>query len=310
MVQGKRQVRLMGTIIDLTIEHNNPAPILEEAIQRLAMYEKRFSANDIHSELMGLNQKAGIESVTLHPELFELIRIGKEHSCAEMSHLNIAIGPLIQTWRIGFSDAKVPTDEEIQRLLTITDPNKIILDESNHSVFLTEKGMRIDLGCLAKGFIAELLITYLKAVGVKSALINLGGNLVTFGPSLKKTDSYWRVGIQNPVKIRNESLIVLKARNQSVVTSGVYERSLTKENQCYHHIFDPKTGYPMKTEVASLTIVSRNSCEGEIWTTRLFGKSPQEILAAVKNLTEIYAFVITNKGAIYYSKELEPYIVK
>lgn len=309
MVQGKCQVRLMGTIIDLTIEHENPTPILEEATRRLAMYEKRFSANDLESELMGLNQKAGIESVVLHPELFELIRIGKEHSCAEKSHLNIAIGPLIQTWRIGFSDAKVPTDEEIQQLLKITDSTKIILDEMNHSVFLAEKGMLIDLGCLAKGFIAELLIVYLKEEGIKSALINLGGNLVTFGPSLKKTDGYWRVGIQNPVKTRNESLIVLKVRDQSIVTSGIYERNLTKDNQRYHHIFDPETGYPVTTEVASLTIVSRNSCDGEIWTTRLFGKRPQEILAEVANLTDIYAFIITDEGAIHYSKELESFII-
>lgn len=309
MRQEKQQVRLMGTIIDLTIEHASPTPILKEAIHRLKVYENRFSANDHQSELMGLNQKAGVEAVVVHPELFELIRIGKEHSCAKGSHLNIAIGPLVQTWRIGFSDAKVPSDDEIQRLLTITDPRKITLDEKTHSVYLEEKGMLIDLGCLAKGFIAELLITYLKEVGVKSALINLGGNLVTFGPSPKQLDKYWRVGIQNPVKTRNQSLIVLKVQNQSVVTSGIYERSLKQGEQQYHHIFDPETGYPVTTNVASLTIVSRDSCEGEIWTTRLFGKKPQEILAEVATLTEIYAFIITNTGEIYYSKGLESFIV-
>lgn len=309
MKQEKQQVHLMGTVIDLTIEHENPTPVLEEAIRRLKIYENRFSANDCRSELMAVNQKAGIEGVVVHPELFELIRIGKEHSCGAQSHLNIAIGPLVQTWRIGFSDAKVPKDEEIQRLLSLTDPRKIFLEADTSTVYLEEKGMLIDLGCLAKGFIAELLITYLKEVEVQSALINLGGNLVTFGPSPKHADKYWRVGIQNPVKVRNESLIVLKVQNQSVVTSGIYERSLTQGRKKYHHIFNPSTGYPVTTDVASLTIVSRNSCDGEIWTTRLFGKKPQEILASVARLPGIYALVITNEGEVFYSKELESMIV-
>ncbi|MHC5268951.1 FAD:protein FMN transferase [Enterococcus sp. LJL98] len=305
MRQETQQVRLMGTIIDLSIEHENPGPILIEAIQRLKRYEKRFSANDVTSELMAINQAAGKTAVVVHPELFELIQIGKTHSCAQQSHLNIAIGPLVQTWRIGFSDARVPTEAEIQHLLAITDPRKIILDQEARTVYLKKAGMLLDLGCLAKGFIAELLITYLKEVGVKSALLNLGGNLVTFGPSPKHSDQYWRIGIQNPIKERKQSLIVLKTKNQSVVTSGIYERSLMHDSQQYHHILNPKTGYPIQTEVVSLTILSSNSCDGEIWTTRLFGKKPQEILEIVATLPEIYAFMITNTGETYYSKELE-----
>ena len=146
-----RRVRLMGTVIDVSIYHEEPEPLLDQVEALLHTYNKRFSANDDSSELMKINKAAGLHPVTVHPELFELISLGKWHSCQPGSHLNIAIGPLIQTWRIGFSDAKLPLPEEIRPLLDIINPNAILLSEETQSVFLKEKGMKIDLGALAKG---------------------------------------------------------------------------------------------------------------------------------------------------------------
>lgn len=310
MKQKKRIIRLMGTVIELLIQHERPTLILDEVVYRLMEYEHRFSANKQTSELMAVNQNAGIRQVIVKPELFELIKIGKDHSCAKDSNLNIAIGPLVQTWRIGFDDAKVPSDKEIKELLNITNPNKILLNEMEQSVFLEEKGMSIDLGCLAKGFIADRIADYLKSQQVASAFINLGGNVIVFGPANNHPDLYWRIGIQNPTKERNQSIITLKVRNQSVVTSGIYERSLTKYSQTYHHILDPHTGYPLKTDVASLTIVSEKSCEGEVWTTRLFGKTSYEIIDKVNQLEGMEALIITQTGQIIYSNELEKSIMK
>ena len=189
----------MGTIIDLLVTHTHPDAILEEAIQRLKTYEQRFSANDPTSELMQINHLAGKAPLAVHPDLFQLIKMGKYHSLAPGSHLNIAIGPLVQTWRIGFGDAKVPEAEEIQRLLAITDPKKILLSEKDQTVFLQQESMAIDLGAVAKGYIADLLTAYFKEAGVASALINLGGNVIVFGPSQNHEDPYWRIGIQNPL---------------------------------------------------------------------------------------------------------------
>ena len=183
-----RRVRLMGTVIDVSIYHKEPEPLLDQVEALLHTYNKRFSANDDSSELMKINKAAGLHPVTVHPELFELISLGKWHSCQPGSHLNIAIGPLIQTWRIGFSDAKLPLPEEIRPLLDIINPNAILLSEETQSVFLKEKGMKIDLGALAKGYIADRIADFLKAEKVTSALINLGGNVLTFGPALHNPD--------------------------------------------------------------------------------------------------------------------------
>lgn len=307
--EGSRSVRMMGTKIDLTVTvRENPSFVLDTLVELLKKYEHRFSANDDASELMAINKNAGGEPIPVHPELFELIKIGKEHSVADNSLLNIAIGPLIQTWRIGFDDATVPTDDVIHEKLNLTHPTDIELDEATQSVRLSKPGMKIDLGALAKGYIADRMIEYLESIDAKSALINLGGNLVTYGPSLKRTDALWRIGIQNPVETRGQSQIILKVPQKSVVTSGIYERQLTKDGQSFHHIFHSKTGYPVETNLASLTIVSDLSVDGEIWTTRLFGHTPKDILNTLNKLPHIEGLLISQQGEIQYSDGLQKYL--
>lgn len=305
MKEGKKTVQLMGTTITLSVTHERPEPVLEEIVSRLQLYEHRFSANASDSELNAINQMAEIKPVQVHPELYELITIGKTHSLAANSFLNIAMGPLVQTWRIGFDNARVPTATEIQTLLKRTNPENIQLNNQNGSVFLSEKGMKIDLGALAKGYIADGMIQYLKNVHAKAALINLGGNIVTYGSAMNRPDKHWRIGIQNPIKTRGHSQILLNIQNQSVVTSGIYERNLKTDGETFHHIFDPKTGYPIETELSSLTIVSDLSIDGEIWTSRLFGLPPKQIIQTLNEMKSVDGLVITKNGAIHTSTGLE-----
>ena len=147
-------------------------------------------------------------------------------------------------------------------------------------------GMKIDLGALAKGYSADCIATFLKSQGVTDALIDLGGNILTVGQHPIKQQP-WRIGIQNPVEKRGQHLLVLSVKDKSVVTSGIYERHLEVDGQSFHHIFDSKTGYPVETDLASITIISDRSVDGEIWTTRLFGEAPASILNTVESLPGI-----------------------
>lgn len=199
MELSSRSERLMGTTITVSIFHPQAEQILAQCFEQLRLYEHRFSANDATSELMEVNHQAGIAPVSVHPDLFELIALGTQHSQAANSHLNIAIGPLVQTWRIGFSDAKRPSQEEIDQALSKINPKQIQLDTENQSVFLKRPGMKIDLGALAKGYSADLIATFLKSQGVEDALIDLGGNILTVGQHPLKHQP-WRIGIQNPVE--------------------------------------------------------------------------------------------------------------
>ncbi|MFC6171297.1 FAD:protein FMN transferase [Loigolactobacillus jiayinensis] len=301
MVQAVREVHMMGTIIRLQINAAVPEPLLDELVRRLKIYEHRFSANADDSELMAITHQAGLKPVVVNPELYELIKIGWHYSVAADSNLNIAIGPLVQTWRIGFTDAKLPKPEEINAALAKIDPHQIILDDAQQSVFLQQPGMAIDLGSLAKGYIADLLIAYLRQHDVTSALVNLGGNVVTMGPMLQHDDQMWRIGIQDPVQPRGHYKTVVRVRNQSVVTSGIYERSLQVGGHMYHHILDVRTGYPLKTDLASLSIISTKSVDGELWTTRLFGQSRQAIMQKLAELPGIDGIVIMKDGTVYSS---------
>lgn len=295
----------MGTVINLYVDDAKSDQILDEIVKRLKIYEERFSANDPSSELMKINHNAGVKKVCVHPDLYNLIEVGKKQSLIEDSLLNIAIGPLVQKWRIGFEDAILPSESNIRRLLEIINPHKITLDKSDCSVYLEQKSMLIDLGALAKGYIADLIINYLKIIKVTSAMINLGGNIVVLGDQVKHLDGKWRIGIRNPIQLKNENIAVVRAKNQSIVTSGVYERSLNSGGKTYHHILDSRTGYPVETDVLSLTIVSNSSLDGEIWTTRLFGKSSKEILRTVNNLDGIECLVILKNEVLLKSNALE-----
>ncbi|MCF2566069.1 FAD:protein FMN transferase [Streptococcus pasteurianus] len=299
-MQLSHSVKMMGTIIDIVVDSDSPQQHIKEVCHLLTVYKNRFSANDNDSELMIINHNAGIAPVTVHPDLFELIELGKTHSLLQPSNLDIAIGPLVQSWRIGFEDAKVPDKENIQKAIALANPEHIILNAAEKSVFLNRKGMKIDLGALAKGYIADKIMEYLKTENVNSAMINLGGNVLVYGNNPKREGGEWFIGIQHPQKKRGQNLGILRIKNKSVVTSGIYERYLKIGDKDYHHIFDRRTGYPIETEMASLTIVADKSVDCEIWTTRLFGLSLLKALATIQKTSGIEAIIITkdNRFAI------------
>ncbi|HGD4488759.1 TPA: FAD:protein FMN transferase [Streptococcus agalactiae] len=304
-MQLSHSLRLMGTTIDIQINSKNAQKQIQEVIEVLELYKNRFSANDFNSELMAINNNAGIKPIQVHPDLFELITIGKEHSLARPSNLNIAIGPLVQTWRIGFSDAKLPSPSEISEAMILSNPTHILLDSKNQSVFLNQIGMKIDLGALAKGYIADKIMTYLKNEMIDSAIINLGGNVLVHGDNPNRSEEYWVIGIQHPKKKRGQNIGAVKIKNQSVVTSGTYERRLIIDDKEYHHIFDRQTGYPIQTEMASISIVSKQSVDCEIWTTRLFGLSIKEALDILNAVSYIEGIIITKDDRIYLSDGLK-----
>lgn len=309
MNEAKRTIYLMGTVIQLRIQHPDPEKILENAENRLRDFERRFSANDKNSDLMKISDQAGKMPVQVDDDLFELIQLGKMHSLSRDSALNITIGPLIQLWRIGFKDAKRPTDQEISAKLKLIRPENIILDEQNHTVYLAQPGMAIDLGALAKGYFADKILAYFISEGVYSAIIDLGGNVLTYGEAPQREDGYWRIGIQNPMKPRGNFVLALKSKNQSIVTSGIYERTFTVDGKTYHHIFDSRTGYPLETDIASITVVSDRSVDGEIWTTRLFAHKPEQAIAALNEQEGLGGIIITKDGSLLYSKSLASQIV-
>ncbi|AGF58725.1 thiamine biosynthesis lipoprotein [Clostridium saccharoperbutylacetonicum] len=303
MNEYKKIIYLMGTKISLYIKGEAAEKLAEKAESMLIHYEEVFSANSDSSQLAMLKKTASLAPQEVDAELYELIKIGKKHSLCENTYLNIAIGPLIKLWRIGFEEAQVPVKESIVKILELLKPENIQLDDEKKTVYFLEKGIEIDLGAIAKGYFADKVMEFFKENGAVSAMVDMGGNVLVFGESPSKGGD-WNVGIQNPFLPRGNSVALVKIRDQSVVTSGIYERVFEKDGSKYHHIFDSKTGYPIESNIASLTIIADKSLDCDIYTTKLFGLDAASIIHRVNKIEGMGAIVITVDGRLAHTNNL------
>lgn len=299
-------VEAMGTHIDIGVSHPDGRKLLNWAEHKIKELDQRFSANRPDSELSVVNQLAGVAPVLVHEDLFQLVTIGKEMSLEPASLFNIAIGPLVQLWRIGFSDAKKPSPAEIDQALTLIDPVNIQLNNETQSIYLAKAGMQVDLGALVKGYTADLIVDYFIGQDASAALINLGGNIRTYGsPPRGGVNKEWRIGIQHPGYQRGHNIAAVEIYNRSVVTTGDYERVLTDNGRRYHHILNPKTGYPIKSDWQSVTVITTSSLEGEKWSSRLFTLSYHEAIELVESVSEVEAVMIDQSNQMYVSGGLD-----
>ncbi len=308
MTEYTKIIYLMGTKISLYIKGNDAEGLVKKAEDMLIHYNKVFSANSDTSQLAMLKKAAAIAPQKVDDELYELIKIGKKHSLCEDSYLNIAIGPLIKLWRIGFKEAQVPEKEAIKNVLELLKPENIQLEDGGKTVHFIKKGMEIDLGAIAKGYFADKVMELFREHGAVSAMVDLGGNVLVLGESPSEGGD-WKVGIQNPLLPRGNAAALITIRNQSVVTSGIYERVLEREGSKYHHIFNSKTGYPIESNIASLTIIADSSLDCDIYTTKLFGLDAATIIRSVNQMKDMGAVVITLDGALAYTNNLKGKII-
>ncbi|MBA1434027.1 FAD:protein FMN transferase [Bombilactobacillus bombi] len=259
----------LGTLINLTLFGNPYHQELDKTNELIKYYEDLFTVNRAQSEVMQINHAAGNYPVVVSDATYNLIKKAILVS-QENFGFNALIGPLVKLWRIGFANAHVPTPEQIQERLQLTNPADCILNDYNSTVFLKRNGMELDLGAIAKGYIADRIQDYWLALGKSAGMIDLGGNLLLMGASPLHANGQWSIGIQDPQAQRGQAIAAVHWGACSAVTSGIYERHFEVQNHSYHHILDPRTGYPHDNELASVTIFSQKSIDGEIETERLF----------------------------------------
>lgn len=283
----------LGTRIVLTAFGTTDQGLLSRTLQLINHYEDILTVNRTHSEVMSINHAAGRQAVQVSPMVYSLVKQAVEASRQHFG-FNALIGPLVKLWRIGFAGANVPTEDDIQRRLKLTDPDQVEMNDQMQTVFLRQAGMEIDLGGIAKGYIADRIRDYWHAYGLRNGIINLGGNLLFVGPSPRRADGCWVIGVQDPRQLRGNDLKQVIMPECSAVTSGTYERVLVKDGQRYHHLLDPQTGHPRQTKLSSVTVFSRDSVTAEIETKRLFFAG-QPVPGWGKDRSDLYgAFFIYN----------------
>lgn len=284
--------QLMGTIVSLKLfeDHKTAVQAIFNLIKQL---EDLFTVNRQHSQIMAINHAAGQHPVAVDRLVFDLIYQAKQASLLPNSCFNLAIGPLVKLWKIGFNGYTVPDADDIQQRLALTDPRLVELNATDYTVFLKKTGMSLDLGAIAKGYIADMVKIMLQRYHISQAMINLGGNVLTIGDSPVTADHHWRIGLKKPFASDNVLLGIIKVKDKSVVTSGIYERYFIQDQQLYHHIIHPQTGYPLDNELQSLTIISPTSLAGDIYSTVIYGMELKAALAYLQKLSSIAAIFVT-----------------
>lgn len=298
----------LNTAVTVTIYDSQDRELLTECMNLCDKYEKIFSRTASDSELYQLNHReltpvAGTEDTfQISDPLAELIRKGLYYSELSEGAFDIAIEPLTSLWDFTAEDPQVPEDRLIQKALTKCDYHNVSVSDNNEVILKTED-TAIELGAIAKGYIADRLKDYLISQGVKSAIINLGGNVLCIGG--KPNDSSFKIGIQKPFADRNETIAVMDIKDKSVVSSGVYERCFEQDGTLYHHLLNPRTGYPYDNGLIAVTIISDESVDGDALSTTCFALGLEDGMKLAESLDNVQAFFVTSDYEIHYTKDFQ-----
>ena len=244
----------MDTVMSLRVYAGGDVDVLDAAEDRVREVEARWSVTAPDSEISALNHSGAAE---LSPETERLLDAALELCALTDGALDISIYPVLRAWGFTTGEYAVPDDEAIAALLSRVDYTKVEYGGRRASL---PEGMEIDLGSVAKGCTGDVLAALLRENGVTSALLDLGGNIQTVGA--RPDGSPWRVGVRDPEG--DGSIGVVEVTDQAVVTSGGYERYFEEDGVRYWHILDPKTGFPARSGLASVTVVGDSGvlCDG------------------------------------------------
>ena len=292
---------LLDTVCTITMYEPYDHELLSEALDLCQEYEILFSRTVEGSDVWRINNAGGVP-VTVHPDTVELIGLGLEYCALSGGFFDITIGRLSSLWDFGGNAEVVPPISEIEKAIETIDFRKITITEN--TVQLGDPEAMLDLGGVAKGYIAEKLAIFLKEKGVKGAIIDLGGNIVAVGA--KPDGSAWNIGVEKPFGKSGETLGVISTGAASIVTSGIYERQFVKDGKLYHHILDPTTGMPAESDVISATVITESSAVGDAFSTIpvLLGKEKtMTLIDRVPGLKGI--ILILENGEIFQQGDID-----
>lgn len=291
---------MLNTYVSITAyDGKADESLLADALNLCTKYENCFSRTLENSELSRLNRG---EITVVSDKLGQLIRYGLEYGALSGGALDISIGKASSLWDFTSDTPVVPDHADIQEALKFIDYSAISLSDNPDGTVTVHlpKGMLLDLGAIAKGFIADEIKTFLVQNGITSAIISLGGNILCVGT--KPDGTPFHVGVRNPSAGRDSAIANIQADGLSVVSSGNYERCFTLDGKFYHHILSPKTGYPCENNLTQVTIISEESITGDCLSTACYVLGLEKGMALIDTLDGVEAVFLTDDGKLHYSK--------
>ena len=286
----------LGTVNTLTYFNDSYEKTVNEAVNRVRKLHDIFSAFDENSDIGRINNNAGIAPVKVSDETLYLISSSIMYSELTDGAFDITTRVLSKIWRSAVSSGCEPLKYEIEKAVRSVNYKDIIIDKNKKTVMLRKKGQEIDLGAIAKGFAADEVKKIFESHGIKNAIINLGGTVITIG---EKT-----VGLQNPFKNTGVSFGKLKLKDKVIVSSGTYEQCALINKKFVHHIVDTKTGCPARTDLKAVTLVGDNAEELDVLSTAVLIKGIKNGMELLK-AGNIEAVFVTDEGNIYATHGLK-----
>ncbi len=265
----------------------------------LAAYEDEFSMYRPSSDIARINAAAGQAAVAVSPGTYELLEKAKALSAANPHEFALTIGPLTSAWGVSTPTPRVVPPEERARLLALVDDGGLILE--NGTAKLAREGQAIDLGGIAKGAACGRAREIYDALGVKSALLEIGGNVYARGR--KPDGTQFRVGFRDPAGTAQTAIAAISLEDQVIAVSGGYERYFEVDGVRYAHIFDPDTGAPAESDILSVGVIHSDGATADFYSTALYVGGMEKALAYMKQGG--LALALDEKGELYVSRALE-----
>ena len=280
---------LLDTVTTVTLYDGGDEKVIDGAFALCKDYEDLISATIPTSDIAKINSAKG-ESVEVSDDTINILKKALEYSELTDGAFDITIYPVSKLWDFRTGSKDIPDEKVIADALKHVDYHNIVIE--GNTVRMKDSEAEIDPGGIGKGYIADKMKEYMMNAGVKSAIINLGGNVLTIGKN--PNGNPFKIGIQKPFGEQNEVLTAFEADDLSVVSSGNYERYFIRDGKIYHHILDTKTGYPIENGLNGVTIVTESSVDGDALSTSCFALGEQkgaELLLKLKGTVKEAIFV-------------------
>ncbi len=284
------------TVVELRLNGTDDQSLIDECFDKMKEYEALLSRTREGSDVWRINHSAG-EPVEVSDDTAALIALAQKYYELSDGAFDITVAPYLTIWDFPNNPGKVPAAASLAAArIHVGLP---LLRLEGNTVTLDDPRASIDLGGIAKGYIADRLKEYLAGKGVTSGYINLGGNMLAIGT--KPGGVPWNIGIRRPFGEASDTITTVKIDGLSVVTSGPYERYFEKDGTIYHHILNPTDGYPVQNGLSSVTILSRSSADGDALSTSCFVLGLERGMELIESLDGIEALFITDDEELHYS---------
>lgn len=294
---------MMNTLVQMRAQGEKAEEAVEKSMKKIKRIENLMSKTIKSSDIYKLNNNPG-RKIKVNKETLIVLRKAKEYAELTDGNFDPALGTLVDLWDIGGANPTVPLEAEINKALKFSGYQYLKLYQD--SAEITKAGVKIDLGAIVKGYAAEEVKKITEQYKIEHAFINLGGNVLVIG---NKTDgSPWKIGIQDPRAGRGNIAAVVDAVDKTIVTSGNYERYFEEDGKIYHHILNPKTGYPSENNLLSVSIISNDSFDADALSTSVYVMGLEQGMNFIEKISAVEVMFITDDLKVYLSPGLEDII--